>query len=305
MDANALRIEGKDSYSYTDSDSNDGFNDYYSYTEYQTRALTPQRDWNQQPTLAGGSCDSRSSPSQNHMTDPQARFRLTLPTDEMETDQNPSDDPAYDPVQIPIQKSCRSTEPADMSDMLLLAWVLLMRRYNGDHEIHFSWGYTEGGAGTVSTGLIGVQRDCRVADVLESIRLLRDQSPFSVDYVTETSESYIYFNNASLTSNGRSNWTYRIEVRECESLECDQTLWLKPSWDHRVMGKPLADALLSSFKGILRAVFSNPNQLVAEILGMNEQDVEVLRPDLSRASSYSSFKSSGSQSRHMSVGIEA
>ncbi|KAH9205906.1 hypothetical protein DL95DRAFT_79997 [Leptodontidium sp. 2 PMI_412] len=239
------------------------------------------------------------------MTDPQARFRLTLPTDEMETDQNPSDDPAYDPVQIPIQKSCRSTEPADMSDMLLLAWVLLMRRYNGDHEIHFSWGYTEGGAGTVSTGLIGVQRDCRVADVLESIRLLRDQSPFSVDYVTETSESYIYFNNASLTSNGRSNWTYRIEVRECESLECDQTLWLKPSWDHRVMGKPLADALLSSFKGILRAVFSNPNQLVAEILGMNEQDVEVLRPDLSRASSYSSFKSSGSQSRHMSVGIEA
>ncbi|KAG4421299.1 hypothetical protein IFR04_005601 [Cadophora malorum] len=298
-DANALSIEGKDS--YMSSDFNDNGSDYSSNTEDQNEAQT-QRDWNQHPTLAS---DSTFSPSRHHMTDPQARFRLTLPTDEMETDQNPSDDPAYDPVQIPIQKSCRSTEPADMSDMLLLAWVLLMRRYNGDHEIHFSWGYTEGGAGTVSTGLIGVQRDCRVADVLESIRLLRDQSPFSVDYVTETSESYIYFNNASLTSNGRSNWTYRIEVRECESLECDQTLWLKPSWDHRVMGKPLADALLSSFKGILRAVFSDPRQLVAEILGMNEQDVEVLRPDLSRTSSYSSFKSSESQSRHMSVGIEA
>ncbi|CZS92708.1 hypothetical protein WAI453_006601 [Rhynchosporium graminicola] len=301
MDANALRIEGKPIDSYTDSGVYDA-SYYYSMSAEDHTQSPSQRDWNRYPTLAN---DGRKTPSQHHMTDPQARFRLTLPTDEMETDQSLSDDPAYDPVQIPIQKSCQSAEPADMSDMLLLAWVLLMRRYNGDHEIHFSWGYTEGGAGTVSTGLIGVQRDCLVADVLESIRLLRDQSPFSVDYVTETSESYIYFNNASLTSNGRSNWTYRIEVRECESLECDQTLWLKPSWDHRVMGKPLADALLSSFKGILRAVFSNSTQLVAEILGMNEQDVEVLRPDLSRTSSYSSFKSAGSPSRGMSVGIEA
>lgn len=64
-------------------------------------------------------------------------------------------------------------EVVDMSDLLLLAWVLLARQQSSKDEIQFAWSYGRSCRGILFQGRVIVRRSDFATDVLQQIQLLR------------------------------------------------------------------------------------------------------------------------------------
>lgn len=134
-----------------------------------------------------------------------AEFVLPALDQELEKDQGLQDAPGYIPIKISIQKTTHSAEPIDMSDMLLLAWILMMCRFSGNQSVHCAWGYTQVPADGASTADVWVDLEGQLSDLLETIRLLRREAPLSPGLLADPDGSYMFINDAFDVSNGHSN----------------------------------------------------------------------------------------------------
>ncbi len=119
----------------------------------------------------------------------------------------------YIPLRIAgTRKTTASDEPIDMSDMLLLAWTLMMCRFSGSQKmsIRCAWGCTQVPADGASTADIWVdgEGEGQLTEVLGTIRVLRRQASLSPGLLAEPEGNYMFINNGSgsqVTTGGRSD----------------------------------------------------------------------------------------------------
>lgn len=113
------------------------------------------------------------------------------------------------PFERPKAKQTSPEDHIDINDILLVAWVLLIYQRSGNGDIEFTWGYNntkDAGDSSLlanlasSTGQVYVERTHTVLNVLEAVRLCRQQSVPVTDALAQEDANFMFINDASDSS---------------------------------------------------------------------------------------------------------
>jgi len=113
------------------------------------------------------------------------------------------------PFERPKAKETSPENQIDINDILLVAWVLLMYQRSGNGDIEFTWGYNntkDAGDSSLlvniasSTGQVYVERTHTALNVLEAVRLCRQQSVPVADALAQENANFMFINDASNSS---------------------------------------------------------------------------------------------------------
>lgn len=105
------------------------------------------------------------------------------------------------PFKLPVMGDHTADVAIDMSDMLLLSWILLTRRHSVEDDVHFAWSYGKASEGLLSRRKVTVEKRNIVLDILRDIQILRKQALIPEEIERDPEGNYLVINNSSGTIN--------------------------------------------------------------------------------------------------------
>ncbi|KAG5927848.1 NRPS protein [Claviceps africana] len=171
------------------------------------------------------------------------------------------------------------------SEILLLGWSLLMRRYGIDGTSDFTWGICSGDASSNCTFDF---RSCEtswtpVTPLSEALKDIQSyvQQAVSSDSRLATNGATLYFNDecmpdhqsrCTLSDSNTVQWG-NVQLR---TIVRDESLWVQPMWREPLGGAYLAKHFAQAFVEVLTTILADLSSPISAVLKLGDVDHSVL-----------------------------